>query len=80
MKLKLKKKKKKKRKNNDYDLYNGFIVNSYEPEYQFINLDISNTFKANNNSNNYIEKTGKLIDKNNNYTYTTINNYYVSEN
>ena len=42
-------------------------------------MDISNTFKANNNNNNYIEKTGKLIDKNNNYTYTSINNYYIPE-
>ena len=72
-------KKGKKKKNNEYDLYNGFKVNSYEPEYQYVRLDISNTFKANNNNNNYIEKTGKLIDKNNNYTYTTINNYYIPE-
>ena len=41
---------------NEFDLYNGFEIKSYEPEYYRINLDISNIFKANNNNNNYIEK------------------------
>jgi len=73
------KKKKKGKINKEYVLYNGFEINSYEPEYQYVGLDISNTFIANNNNNNYIEKKGKVIKRNNNYNYTTIRNYYVPE-
>ena len=41
MKMKIKIKK-------EYDLYNGFNIKSYGPRY--LSLDISNTFKANNNN------------------------------
>ena len=64
-----------KKAKKEYDLYNGFNVNSYGPKY--LSLDISNTFKANNNNNNYQEITGTYTSKNNTYTSNEVENIYI---
>ena len=64
---------------NEYDLYNGFKIKSYEPKNEYIYLDISNTFIANNNNNNYIKETEKNINKDNKISLTEIENIYIYE-
>ena len=66
-----------KKAKKEYDLYNGFNINSYGPRY--LSLDISNTFKANNNNNNYIEVNTNYTSKNNTYISNEVENIYIYE-
>ena len=56
------------KKSKEQELYNDFKVKEYEPRNQSFNLDLSNTFIANNNNNNYYETNKNYTSKNNIYS------------
>ena len=66
-----------KKAKKEYDLYNGFTIKSYGP--RNLSLDISNTFEANNNNNNYKEVNTNYTSKNNTYISNEVENIYIYE-